>query len=47
MVIGRPIDQNRIIKIDKPTTRVYYNLQEIGRLNFEMVLDDFVKKHVK
>jgi predicted GTPase len=45
VVIGTPIDLNRIIKIDKPNTRVYYNLQEIGRPNFDMVLDDFVKKH--
>jgi len=34
-----------IIKIDKLNTRVYYNLQEIGRPKFDMVLDDFVKKH--
>ena len=45
VVIGTPIDLNRIIKIDKPNTRVYYNLQEIGRPNLEMVLDDFVDKH--
>ena len=45
VVIGTPIDLNRIIKIDKPNTRVYYDLQEIGRPNFDMVLDDFVKKH--
>jgi predicted GTPase len=45
VVIGTPIDLNRIIKIDKPNTRVYYNLQEIGRPNLDMVLDDFVKKH--
>lgn len=45
VVIGTPIDLNRIIKIDKPNTRVYYNLQEIGRPNFDMILDDFVKKH--
>ena len=45
VIIGTPIDLNRIIKIDKPNTRVYYNLQEIGRPNFDMVLDDFVKKH--
>jgi predicted GTPase len=45
VVIGTPIDLNRIIKIDKPNTRVYYNLQEIGRPNFDMVLDDFIKKH--
>jgi predicted GTPase len=45
VVIGTPIDLNRIIKIAKPNTRVYYNLQEIGRPNLEMVLDDFLKKH--
>jgi predicted GTPase len=45
VIIGTPIDLNRIIEIDKPATRVYYNLQEIGRPNFDMVLEDFVKKH--
>ena len=45
VVVGTPIDLNRIIKIGKPNTRVYYNLQEIGRPNFDMILDDFVKKH--
>jgi predicted GTPase len=45
VVIGTPIDLNRIIKIKKPSTRVYYNLQEIGRPDLSMVLDDFVKKH--
>lgn len=45
VIIGTPIDLNRIIKIEKPNTRVYYNLQEIGRPNLEMVLDDFLKQH--
>jgi predicted GTPase len=45
VVIGTPIDLNRIIKIDKPNTRVYYNLQEIGRPDFDMILGDFVKKY--
>ena len=44
VVIGTPIDLNRIIKINKPSTRVYYNLQEIGRPNLVEVLDDFTKK---
>lgn len=45
VVIGTPIDLSRIIKIDKPTTRVHYNLQEIGRPNLDEVLEDFVSKH--
>jgi len=31
VVVGTPIDLRRIVKIDKPATRVYYELQEIGR----------------
>ncbi len=45
VVIGTPIDLGRIIKIKKPHTRVYYNLQEIGSPNLEELLDDFGKKH--
>lgn len=45
VVIGTPIDLNRIIKINKPNTRVYYDLQEIGSPDFEEILDEFVKKH--
>ena len=45
VIIGTPIDLNRIIKIKKPSTRVYYNLQEIGRPDLTGVLDDFVKNH--
>jgi len=45
VVIGTPIDLNRIINIKKPSTRVWYDLQEIGRPNLEEVIDEFVKKH--
>jgi predicted GTPase len=31
VIIGTPIDLRRIIKIDKPATRVFYDLQEIGK----------------
>jgi predicted GTPase len=45
VVIGTPIDLNRIINIKKPNTRVYYDLQEIGFPNLDGILGDFVKKH--
>jgi len=45
VIIGTPIDLNRIINIQKPNTRVYYDLQEIGNPNLEEVIDEFVKKH--
>ncbi len=44
VIIGTPIDLNRIIKINKPTTRVYYDLQEIGDPTLDQVLEEFVKK---
>ncbi|MDO8897756.1 MAG: cyclic 2,3-diphosphoglycerate synthase [Bacteroidales bacterium] len=45
VVIGTPIDLNRIVKINKPNTRVYYDLQEIGFPNLDEVLTEFVQKH--
>ncbi len=45
VVIGTPIDLNRIIKINKPNTRVYYDLQEIGDPDLSGIIDDFVEKH--
>ncbi len=45
VIIGTPIDLNRIININKPNTRVYYDLEEIGKPDLTDVLDDFVKKY--
>lgn len=45
VIIGTPIDLNRIINIKKPNTRVYYDLQEIGFPNLTEVIDDFIAKH--
>ena len=45
VVIGTPIDLNRLITIKKPNTRVYYDLQEIGEPNLKGVIDEFVQKH--
>jgi len=45
VVIGTPIDLNRVIEIKKPNTRVYYDLQEIGEPNLEGLLNEFIKKN--
>jgi predicted GTPase len=48
VIIATPIDLNRIIKIRKPTTRVYYDLQEIGKPDLSGVIDEFIKtQHLK
>jgi predicted GTPase len=39
-----PIDLNRIIKIKKPSTRVYYDLQEIGDPDLFQILNEFTGK---
>jgi len=43
VVIATPIDLSRVIKINKPSTRVEYSLQEIGHPDMEDVLKDFIK----
>jgi predicted GTPase len=45
VVIGTPIDLNRLINIKKPNTRVYYDLQEIGEPNLAGVIEDFIKRN--
>jgi len=47
VVIATPIDLNRVIKINKPNTRVEYELQEIGKPDMDGVLADFIDKAKK
>jgi predicted GTPase len=44
VLIGTPIDLNRLIKISKPNTRVYYDLQEIGKPDLKELLEAFLTK---
>lgn len=44
VIIGTPIDLQRLIKINKPATRVYYDLEEIGYPKLDDVLDGFLTK---
>lgn len=44
VVIGTPIDLARFIKIDKPNTRVYYELSEIGKPNMKDIVKEFLNK---
>ena len=45
VIIGTPIDLNRIINIKKPNTRVYYDLEEIGFPKLSHIISQFTKKH--
>ena len=44
VIIATPIDLNKIIKINKPSVRVYYSLQEVGSPNLETVLSARFRK---
>jgi predicted GTPase len=43
VIIGTPIDLSRIIKINKKSIRVKYDLQEIGRPNLDEILSQKIK----
>jgi len=42
VIIGTPIDLRKVIKLNKPAVRVYYDLQEIGRPNLQDALKKFL-----
>jgi predicted GTPase len=44
VVIATPIDLQRVIRIDKPCTRVEYSLQEIGHPNIEDILEKIIRE---
>jgi len=44
VVIGTPIDLGRILEIDKPHTRVTYDLAEIGSPNLTEILSAFARE---
>lgn len=45
VIIGTPIDLSRVININKPSTRVFYDLQSIGTPDLETVISEFVTKN--
>jgi len=47
VIIGTPIDLRRILKMNKPSVRVRYELQEIGKPDLQDILEEFVKKNIK
>jgi len=44
VVIGTPIDLSRLIKINKPSVRIRYDIQEIGKPDLTNIITDFLKK---
>ncbi len=44
VVIGTPIDLARVIRIDRPRARVFYDLEEIGTPNLAGLLGEFLAR---
>lgn len=44
IVIGTPIDLRRVITINKPTVRVYYDLKVLGPVSLEQLMAQFLKR---
>ena len=44
VIIGTPIDLSRVIKINKPTARINYDLKEVDGPSLDTVLTDFINK---
>ena len=47
VIIGTPIDIRRVMILSKPTVRVKYELQVLGPVSLEHILNDFVKRGTK
>jgi predicted GTPase len=45
VIIGTPMDLTRIITINKPCTRVHYDLDEVGSPNLSGILKGFIQEH--
>jgi len=45
VIIGTPMDLTRIININKPTTRIQYELNEVTEPNLKDVLNQFIETH--
>jgi len=47
VLIGTPVDLGKVMSLNKPVVRVYYELQVLGPVRLEDVLDDFLRGKVK
>jgi predicted GTPase len=47
VVIGTPIDLNRVVRLRQPTVRVRYELQELGQPTLDGALETFVRGVVR
>ncbi|RKY83219.1 GTPase, partial [candidate division KSB1 bacterium] len=44
VIVATPIDLRRVVKLNKPATRVKYELQEIGDPTLSSLIEGFISK---
>jgi len=44
VVVGTPIDLGRLLKINKPSTRVIYELEVISKPGLDSIIEEFIQK---
>ena len=47
VLVGTPIDLKKFVNLTKPTVRVKYELQVLGDISLEEIVDGFLKRKVK
>ena len=47
ILVGTPVDLRRIMRLDKPVARVKYDLQVLGPICLEEIVDNFLKGRTK
>jgi predicted GTPase len=47
VLVGTPVDLGRVMRLSKPTVRVKYELQVLGPICLEELMDGFLKRNVK
>ena len=47
ILVGTPVDLKRIMRLDKPVARVKYDLQVLGPICLEEIVDNFLKGRTK
>ena len=45
VIIGTPMDLSRVISINKPCTRIHYDLEEVGSPDLNEILKKFIQEH--
>jgi predicted GTPase len=45
VLVGTPFDLARLLKINKPSVRVRYRIEEIGKPDLKEIIENFLKKH--